>query len=323
MVCLCRRDNTTVFTLKLKYPKVKLENLGIEEETDVRMTIVVSFLFVVLTFPIAAHAEKTKEQDWKFNGFVFWVAGDGRDHVLRPRHLWLVFNKQLDHKHKLDFNLILTPEGIPKVIQNCSVTWNKPFSGVESVKVGRFLAPFGWEWWYYRVDRLPTVQYSLINKPLLLRDNGIQLKGHYHSLEWFVAAFAGHRLGGNVPPSEKGEWDYYGRGRLQLADHLWLGVSQRIGPVPAQGIDMVWQCSNCSFAAEGIRSQRVLQWYIFGEQKLSRNVSGVIRFEHLPNDRRWIVGSSVVYGDGQEVKLNLIVSQQKNPQLLGQFVARW
>lgn len=282
---------------------------------------------LLVVFLLGAVKTEAQKESFPVKGFAFWLMesqekDESSDLATNYNisHIWLI------NSHRWDENLnsfvILSPVGPPRVGHNFQITWSNPIRGVDEIVFGRFIPPFGWEWPHYRIDKLPTAQYSSIQKVLVAKDNGLRISGRIKKFNWVAGAFFGHNIGGNLPISERGKPVLYLRGRYKLPLNLWVGVSERIASVEASGFDAVWEWRDLKFAAEAIRTKENLEYYLLVEYLLFPSFSAVFRFEDLQKDERFIPGLSLKFRE-HEVKINFNLSKQSPDQALGQLVLRW
>jgi len=180
---------------------------------------------------------------------------------------------------------IITPIGPPKYLHNFQINWKNPVRGLSNITIGRTQPSFGNEW-TRRLDRLPTITYSSITKPLVARDVGVSVNGQVPHLDWTVAFFGGHRTGGNVPISQRGSSDGYARfiGTLPLG--MKVGVSTRMGPVSAVGGDLSIRVKNVALTGEIVSSSDTLAYHYLLEYTVAKCLATVARYEHLKGGER-------------------------------------
>ena len=212
---------------------------------------------------------------------------------------------------KLSAKITLTPTKQLPLISYYEICWNNPGRGVDSVEVGRLFPVFGREWSDYRVDMAPLLNYSGINGPLVAVDTGISLSGHTRKFGWYTGIFTGDRIFGNAP-GMRGQPDLYLRGTYQTNPTLILGASQRIGPVPASGADVLITKGRTQVTLEEINSKGISQEYAEGEYRLNNLLSVAGRHEWLQSGNRWGAALTLTLPKGFEVKL----LRQTNPNQL-------
>lgn len=292
-----------------------------------KKVVVLLVMFLTLGNVKAENQKKT----FPVSGFAFWLVENQKkdesselttDYNLG--HIWLI------NSHRWGDNLnslvILSPVGPSRVGHNIQIIWSKPIKGIDEIVFGRFIPPFGWEWPHYRIDKLPTIQYSSVQKALVARDNGIQFfSDRIKKFQWVAGAFSGHNIGGNLPISERGKPVFYLRVRYKLPLNLWIGASERITSIGASGLDVVWEQNGLKLAAEAIRTKGLkenMEYYLLGEYLLFPNFSAVFRFENLQSEKIFTPGLSVRFYNC-ETKINLKLSKESPNQILGELVLRW
>ena len=263
----------------------------------------------------------------KVSGFGMWVqeVPSGEASTLKFKHAWVIADKKFDSSLSIKGMFAFT--GPPKVVHSLFGKWIKPLVGIDYVRFGRFEPPFGHGINYYRVDRNPTVLYSVIDSPVVARSNGIELGGELSGFQWALGVFSGDRLFGNVPLSADNCWDIYPRLRYQFDSLLTIGASQRLGPVDAWSAEfsVTWQPINIELEAVGSQDTTRYSALVIG--KPSKIVNLVLRYELLSNETRLTPGFTIFLPNDWEVKGNIIYrvaskSWTINTTLI-QLVVRW
>lgn len=251
------------------------------------------------------------------HGFSFWTLDK---EGFQRGHVWLVNKCQL--AQGLEVLTIITPLGPPKFLQNFQISWRHRY-GI--LTAGRFIPPIGREWQDYRIDRLQTIFFSSVSAPLVARDLGIEASGTLRKFTGKIGVFAGERMGGNVPISERDNPDLYLSGRFEPTPFLSVGFGQRFGPVKASTVDVLVNAQAFTGSAELVSSQGVLLYHCTFGYAITPRVSTVVRYEHLAKgERKWTIGFAYKPADDHEIKVNYIASKQNSNQIVvGQLVLRW
>lgn len=285
------------------------------------MVAVVSGIILCCSFKVGYGGEP--QQTFTFNGFAFWLYERDANPEFKIGHAWLIFGKKFGGSK--EFTVIVSPYGPPKLLHNLHLTWEKPFPGVRSLRVGRFGPELGWQLWTYRIDQTPTIFYStpIDANHQVARDSGLQLKGNVKSFNWTVSVFIGDRTGGNIPASEAGRLDYY-TGVKYSFPFGWVGTSHRFGPLDAQGYSVGFRgLRKSELTFESLESIGSAEWYLLCVFPVERRTRFVYSFEHLHTDTRNVVGIAVKPDENYEIKLNFIGSRHLANRFVGQLVIRW
>jgi len=286
------------------------------------------FFTVVMVFgiaPIDLLAQEQESREWKISGFGLWMQEfpRGRSSSLKLNHAWLIGEKSLDSN--LSIKVIAALQGPPKIAHVLFLKWKKPLEFIDYVRIGRFDAPFGHGLCWYRIDRNPTINYSLIDEPVVLMSNGVEVVGALNNLEWKVAAFSGDRLLGTVSAADEGKWDiYFPRVRYAVNNFLSIGVSQRFGPVSARGVDVVGELGPLYAEAESVTSKDTTGYSVLGVCTFSSWLKAVLRYERFHGKDQWTPGFTIPLPYNAEIKGNAIIGHEKKLEtFLVQLVLRW
>lgn len=220
---------------------------------------------------------------------------------------------------ELSFNLTLTATGSLPFWTYYDLTWKNPTVGVESLKIGRFFPIFGRDWADYRVDQVPMLTYSSIYGPLIAADTGISASGRSGKLAWTGAILIGDRLFGNVP-KDSNSADYYFRAEYLANKTVTVGMSQRFGPTPASGIDLLICTGKSRITAEQVSSEGVSQESLQMEYQAGRNCTIAARQEWLNSTNRF--GVAVTYALGSSIELK-VLSEDNPDQVIVQTAVKF
>ncbi|MBI5466195.1 MAG: hypothetical protein HY974_02825 [Candidatus Kerfeldbacteria bacterium] len=283
----------------------------------------ITVIFALLTCLVESEAIGQETKELKLSGFGFWIQEipRGADASLKLKHVWLIANRALDSN--LTLEVIIAPQGPPKIIHNLSLEWRKPFAGIDFVKVGRFGPEFSLGTNYYRVDRNPTVLYSGADQVVVARSNGLQVAGTISGFVWKVAAFSGDRLGGNINTLNDGKWDKYLLGRYTFGEFLSCGLSQRLGPVHARNINFVGCLDSLQVEAEAITSKDSTNYSVLGIHKTLPWLTTLVRYENVKAENRITPGFIIHLPHDCDIKCNAVIAQTGLETVLGQFILRW
>ncbi|MDA2936221.1 hypothetical protein MYX06_03320 [Patescibacteria group bacterium AH-259-L05] len=291
----------------------------------IRISLVV--LFLVSPLFLRAGENDSTVTGFTIHGFGFFTQslpkeGDPQFGLV---HLWLIATNPLNDN--IDLTIILAPEGPPRLVHNLQLTWRKPIKGIDYLTVGKFIPAFGWEFSHYRIDLVPTVQYTVLVNSLVARSNGAEIGGTPLGwFEWKLGAFSGERVGGNINKADDGKWNIYPRLRLNpLRDRLWMGSTLRLGPVDAWGLDLQAELPllPLRIEAETIATNGSIQHSILGVYRVLPWLHGVFRYEDLKEGKRFIPGLAIKLPYNNEIKLNAVISDEGFEVALLQGVLRW
>lgn len=285
--------------------------------------LIITFLLFFL-FPSSSVAVEFGKM--RFNGFSFVtltkINGQESNGISRE-HSWFVISVPLDSLTVL--TVILAPEGPPHLLHDLRVRWETPIRGLDALTIGKFIPPFGWEYWFTRIDQTETVRYSQVIDPsrFVARDTGIQASGTAGpALHWDTAVFTGDRTGGNFPDSEKGNPDSYLRLMAFYGQHLRIGTSERFGPMRARAVDAMLRWSAVSVEAEGVKVQQEFDWFALVVVRLPQRITILYRYEDFLNKSYHTYGVSFRLNGFFWTKLNL-VSGPGPTKAIGQLVIQW
>jgi len=195
---------------------------------------------------------------------------------------------------------------------------------IDAVRFGRSVPKFSHEFSTYRIDKAPLIGYSaVVGDTSSARANGVEVGSHIGALQMIGGAFTGSRVGGDIPEHPIGV-DLYLRLRRPFGPGLTAGTSHRWADKDALGVDVIAKRGDLQLTGEYVRTETTSEWYVLGEQALTRSIRAVARFEHLEeNEDRWTVGPTLGLNDHLELKVNAVFSDEKPDRLLGQLTARW
>lgn len=285
---------------------------------------ITSLIILGLSFCNPAPAQ-TNIQDWKFSGFGFWVYGKNTasNGQLKLGHLWLIGDKQI--AEGLSVKIILAPKGPPQMVHSFFFKWANPTNFISYLRVGRMETPFGNGATKYRIDRNPTVLYSITEGPVVARSNGLDLGGDWHNLNFMAGVFSGERVGGNIPTIYDQKWDYCARLQYDIANKVTIGTSQRLGAVSAWGIHtaLVDSATFVRAEAEMINSLGVEFYSLLLMYDPTPWLEILGRTEILESSTRWTAGFRIFLPYDCEIKANTILDPKIPPMHLAQLVLRW
>lgn len=202
----------------------------------------------------------------------------------------------------LAFKSLVQMEGPTQTVRYLSLRWQKPSKNVDAVFFGRDLPPFGREWFWWRVDRLPWGTYSKINSPAVVSDIGLTVIGHNGTTRWYAGAYVGDRLFGNVPQfASGGDWLF--RVEQPIADHLEIGAGCRLGPVEAYSADLFYKQGRRIGLLEMVSSDGKIGVLLSGVYPVSPKVDIVARRDWPVGNVRNLVGINVLVRPDLTLKL--------------------
>lgn len=275
-------------------------------------------LALVLTVTTYADTTSASESNLSVRGFsILLLTKEGSVEKAKAGHTWLAVK---DTRGSVDLLVQVAPLGPAKLLHNVQASWRTPRV---SVTAGRFIPPFGLEYPGYRIDRTPLTSYASVGgRFMVARDVGMQARFKSSWLEATGALFAGERMGGNVPIAYRGEPDGYLRARFRPIQGVQVSMSERIGPVPAHGLDAVLEHGKAHIAYEFVTSNGERGYYLLGKYALHYRFTPAVRFEHMSTGDIWTFGIATSPVDDHGLKLNYLLKDGPDA-LVGQLIFRW
>lgn len=281
-----------------------------------RNRVLIGLLFLCVASVL--YAETESAENLSIHGFsMLLLTKEGSAEKAKASHTWLAVKTTMG---RVELFAHVAPLGPAKLLHNAQATWRAPRVNLTA---GRFIPPFGWEYPNYRIDRIPLVFYGSVGSRFMVaRDVGVQAQWKSQWLEATGAVFAGQRMGGNVPVTDRGEPDAYLRARLRPIQGVRASVSKRLSSVPAHGFDTVLEYGKAHIASEVVVSNDEWGYYVLGKYALHPRAVPAVRFERMPTGDTWTFGISTSPVDDHGLKLNYLLKDGPDA-LVGELIFRW